>query len=144
MAMREILLRKATFLRAKDEGYAIAARSLSAHQRRQFGQRNHWLLGLAMLERACAYDQRAVGYCLCQILGDFGVLEQVRGADRGLCLAPVRLIRSDDGEALEAEVGHGSRRRSYIEGIARGGEDYFEAVALRFAEQGIHCSVRQF
>ena len=39
MAMREILLRKATFLRAKDEGYAIAARSLSAHQRRQFGQR---------------------------------------------------------------------------------------------------------
>jgi hypothetical protein len=31
----------------------------------------------------------------------------------------VRLKGSNDGEAREAEVGHGSRRRSYIEGIAR-------------------------
>ena len=67
----------------------------------------------------------------------FRVLEEIRGADGGLRLAPVGLVRGDHGEVREAEVGHGPRRRSYIEGIARGDEDDFDAVALGFGEQGM-------
>jgi hypothetical protein len=47
----------------------------------------------------------------------------------------MRVIGSGDGEAPKAEVGHGPRRCSYIEGIARGDEDDFDAVALVFGEQ---------
>jgi len=62
-------------------------------------------------------------------------LEEIFGVDGRLCLAPVRLVRSDDCEARKAEVGHSPCRRSYIEGIARGDEDDFDAVAFAFSEQ---------
>jgi hypothetical protein len=34
----------------------------------------------------------------------------------------------------QAEVGHGARYRSYIQGIARGDQDHVEQVALGFRE----------
>ena len=49
----------------------------------------------------------------------FCALEEVRGADGGLRLAPVRVVGSHNCKARKAEVRHRSRRRSYIEGIAR-------------------------
>ena len=88
-----------------------------------------------MLEGAGAYDEGALGYGIDKRLRDPRVLEQIFGADGGLRLAPVRLVWGDDGKACKAEVGHGPGRRSYIEGVARGDEDYFEVVALVFSEQ---------
>jgi hypothetical protein len=88
-----------------------------------------------MLERSGANHERAIGHSLRQALHAFRVLEQVRGADGRLRFAPVGLIRSDHGHAREAEVGHGPRRGSYIEGIARRDEDDVELVALGFGEQ---------
>ena len=140
--MREVFAREAALLRAEDEGDAAVSGQLILNERRQLRQRNDRLLGLAMLERSCANDQGAIGYRVRQALRAFCVLEKVFGADGGLRLAPVRLIRGDDGEAREAEVGHGPRRRSYIEGIARRDEDHVETVAMGFGEQGIHCSAR--
>jgi multiple antibiotic resistance protein len=140
LAKREVFACEAALLGAEDEGDAPAARELFLNERREFRQRNNRLLGLAMLERGCAHDQSAVGYRVREALRAFRVLEQVRSADGGLRLAPVFLQGSDDGQALEAEVGHGPRRRSYIEGIARRNEDDGDAVAMGFGEQGIHCS----
>jgi hypothetical protein len=37
----------------------------------------------------------------------------------------------------EAEVGHSPRRRSYIEGVARGDKDNIDAVAMGFGEQAM-------
>ena len=83
-----------------------------------------------MLERAGANDEGAVGYGIGEGFRDSCVLEEIFGADGRLRLAPVGLIGSDDGEACEAEVGHGARGCSYIEGIARRDEDDFNAIAL--------------
>ena len=66
--MREVFLREAAFLRAEDEGDAAAAGELILNERRQLRQRNDRLLGLAMLERACAHDQGAIGYRVHQAL----------------------------------------------------------------------------
>ena len=60
--MREVLAREAALLRAEDEGDAAVAGELILNERRQLRQRNDRLLGLAMLERACANDERAIGY----------------------------------------------------------------------------------
>jgi hypothetical protein len=35
---------------------------------------------------------------------------------------------------MKAEVGHGARRSSYIQGVTRGDQDYFEQVALGIRE----------
>ncbi len=64
-------------------------------------------------------------------------MEEGFGSYGGFGFAPVGLVGRDDGEMREAEVGHGPRRRSDIEGIARGDEDDFDAVALGFGEQGM-------
>ena len=135
VAAREIFLCEAPLFRAEDEAYAAAASELFLDERRQFRQRNDRLLGLAMLERAGANDQRAVGYRIREALRAFGVLEETFGMDGGLGFAPICFKGSDNGEAREAEVGHGSRRRSYIEGVARRDEDDFNAVALVLGEQ---------
>jgi len=54
-----------------------------------------------------------------------------------LGFAEVFFIGRDDGEAGEAEVGHGPRRRADVERIARRDEDHVEAVAMGFCEQEI-------
>jgi len=144
VAVREIFQGQAAFLRAEDESDVAAAGKLFLDEGRQFRQRNHRLLGLSVVERGCADDERAIGYRVGQGLSVAGILEKVRGANGRFRLAPMGLVGSNHGEAPETEVGHGPRRRSYIEGIARGDEDDVEAVAMGFGEQGIHCSARQF
>jgi hypothetical protein len=133
--MRKICLCEAVFFRAEDKGDAAAAGDFPLDEWGNIWQGNEWLVGLAVLERACAHDEGAIGYGICERLCVARALEQIFGVDCGLCLAPIRLIRSDDGHAGEAEVGHGSRGRSYIEGIARRDEDDFNAIALVFGEQ---------
>ena len=64
-----------------------------------------------------------------------GGREQIGRADGGACFAPVRGVGGDDGEPVKAEVGHGAGRRADVEGIARGDENHFEAVALGFWRQ---------
>ena len=46
-------------------------------------------------------------------------------------------IGRDDGEMRKAEVGHGPRDRPDVERIARGNENYVDAVALGLSEQDL-------
>lgn len=52
-----------------------------------------------------------------------------------LRLAPMLLKRRHHGQPPKAEVRHGPRRRSYIEGIARLDQHHFDAFALGFGRQ---------
>ena len=135
MAKREVPAREAVLLRAEDQSHAAAAGKFGFDARPQIRQRDDRLLGCAAVEGAGADDQRRAGDGLGQGRRDSGALKEVFGADGRARLAPVGLVGSDDSKPRKAEVGHSPRRRSYIEGIARGDEDDLEAVALRFAEQ---------
>jgi hypothetical protein len=64
-----------------------------------------------------------------------GAGEELGSADGGAGFAPVGLVRGHDGEVGEAEVGHGTRDRADVEGIARRDEDDGDAVALLWSEQ---------
>ena len=137
MAESEIFAGEPALLRPEDQRHAAAAGELGVDKRRQLQKRNHGLLGLAMLERSGANHERAIGHGFGKAFHALRVFEQVRGADGGLRLAPVLLIRSNHGEAPEAKVRHRPRHRSYIEGIARRDENHFEACALFRSEQGV-------
>jgi hypothetical protein len=137
MAKGEVSLREAALFRAENEGDAAAARDFFLYEWGEIWKRNDRLFGLAVRERAGANDKGAICQRVGEALRDSRVFEQFVGTNSGLCLAPVRLVWSDDGQAREAEVGHGSRRRAYIEGIARGDENHFNAIALVFGEQDV-------
>ena len=137
VAESEIFAGEPALLRPEDQRHAAAAGELGVDKRRQLQKRNHGLLGLAMLERSGANHERAIGHGFGKAFHALRVFEQVRGADGGLRLAPVLLIRSNHGEAPEAKVRHRPRHRSYIEGIARRDENHFEACALFRSEQGV-------
>jgi len=49
----------------------------------------------------------------------------------------MRLVRSDNGEMREAEVGHGASDGSNVQGVARRDEDDGDSLALLRSEQGI-------
>jgi hypothetical protein len=124
-------------LRAEDQGDAPAAGEFPGGQRGQIRQRDDRLLGLAVGEGSGAGNKGAVGYCLGKIRAFDRVLEQFGCADGGASFAPVRRVGSGDREAGEPEVGHGARSGAYIEGIARGDENDFDAVELGFCQQGM-------
>src|SRR6516225_9476904 len=88
-----------------------------------------------MSERACANDERAVGYGICKGCNFASTTQQFRGANRGPGFAPMGNVRRDHGEMRKPEVSHGARHRANIERIARCDEDNFNAFALRFGEQ---------
>ena len=121
-------------------------------ERRERGECDSRLLGLAMGERSGADHQRAIGHGIAECRRLPCVSEQFRRSDGRPRLAPVRLVGGNDGEPPEAEIRHRSRRRSYIEGVARGDKHYFDAVALGFGEQEmiverprirlVHCNNR--
>jgi hypothetical protein len=55
----------------------------------------------------------------------------------------VRRIGSHHRQPRKAEVGHGPRRRSYIEGVARRNKHHADAVALVFSQQEMIVAGRQ-
>lgn len=130
MAERKIVAGQAMLLWTEYEGHASASCNFIAHQRREIRQRNHTLLRLAMRQRAGANGERRV--CERDLKGweHACVLEKIFGADRGLGFAPVGFIRGNNGQARESKVGHRAGSRSYIEGIARRDEYYFEKIVL--------------
>jgi len=117
---------EAVLFRAEDEGDAAAAGPLLLNERRQGGEGDDLLLGLAEGEGSGADDQRAGGDCFGEGRRYGCVLEEVFGADGRAGFAPVGFEGRDHCEAIETEVGHGARGRPYIEGIARGDEDDVE------------------
>jgi methylthioribulose-1-phosphate dehydratase len=136
MTVTEVVAGEAAFLRTKHQRNLAAARQLAADALTELGQRHNRLLGLATGKRPGAHHQRAIGDGFGKALCARGVLENGFGADGRLRLPPVRLIRRDDGEMLDAEVRHGPRRRSNIERVARRNQDNLDAVELSFGEQG--------
>ena len=133
----KVLAGKAALLGAEDQGHAASGSAqLGAQERDEIGQVYDRLLRSAVVEGGGAENQRAIGERLLECGADARGSEQVFRADGGLGLAPVGLVGGDHREAGEAEVGHGPRRRAYIEGIARGDQDDLEAVALAGRGQG--------
>ena len=55
-------------------------------------------------------------------------------SDGGAGFAPVGSIGGDDGEVVEAEVGHGARDCSDVEGIARGDEYDVDGIGVSLQE----------
>jgi len=93
--------------------------------------------GFALVERAGAEDEGAVGDGFGEGFKDFGVAEQVGGAYGGFGFHPIHGEGGDYAQAAEAEVGHGAGGCADVEGVARGDEDYFDAVGLGGGEQGL-------
>lgn len=135
MAKGEVVAGEAMLLRAKDQGDAPARLEFVTDDGSQCRQLDDCLLGLARPECAGAEDEGCGGECLGECAPHFCVLEELFGTYSRLCFAPVGLIRGDDSEVAEAEVGHGARHCADVEGVARGDEDDVEAVELVFAGQ---------
>ena len=121
---------EAVLLGAEDEGDAMGASQLGADERGELGQQNDGLFGPAVLEGCGAEGEGAVGDGLCERLGSSGALQKSFGTDGGLSVAPVGLVRGDNGEMGEAEVGHGPRCRADVEGVARRDQDDLDAIEL--------------
>jgi len=102
-----------------------------------FGQAEGGLDGFALVEGAGAEDEGAVGDGFGEGFVNFGVAEQVGGAHGGFSLHPVHGERGNYAETAEAEVGHGAGGCADVEGVARGDEDYFDAVGLGGGKQGL-------
>jgi len=100
-----------------------------------FGKAEGFLDGAAAIEGAGAEDEGAVGDGFGEGFVDAGVAEQIGCADGGFGFHPVLGEGGDDGEVMEAEVGHGSGGGADVEGVARGDEDDVEAVGLGLGEQ---------
>ena len=137
VAEGEIVAGEAPFLRPEDESYAAAAIEFLLDARGKIGEGDYRLLRAAIGEGSGAGDQGALRQRLFQAPFTLCVLEQFFRTYRGPGLAPVRLVRRDDSKMQEAEVGHSPRRRSYIEGVARGDKDNIDAVAMGFGEQAM-------
>jgi hypothetical protein len=102
---------------------------------RECGEREAALIGFAMGECAGAEDEGAVCDSFGEVLCTLGVLEKTFGLDCGPGFSPVRLIRRDNREMREAEVGHGARDGANVERVARADEDDLDVVALGSGEQ---------
>jgi len=134
LAPGEIFAGETVFFRAEDEGNLAAARELRCNQGRERGKRDDRLLGFAMGEGSGADDECAFGHGFGQALRAAGDLEEFFGPDSRFRLTPMRLIRRDDGEMRKAEVGHGARGRSDIEGIAWRDQHHADGMGFRGQE----------
>jgi hypothetical protein len=130
VAEGEVVTGEAVLFGTEDKGDAASASEFGMDRWGQGWKKNDGLFGFAMSEGSGAEDQGAIGQRLFEGCDPECALEQGLGPNGGLGLAPVRFEGSDDGEAREAEVGHGSCCRSYIEGIAGRDENDGERVAL--------------
>ena len=135
MAEGEVVAREAVLLRSKDERDATAPFQFKADQRREIGEKNHALFGLAVGQRSCADDQGAG----CNGVGEGGMLlrvfKEIRRSDGGPGFSPVGFERSDYGQMRKAEVRHGPRRCANVERVAGRDKHDVEAVALEIDEQ---------
>jgi methylthioribulose-1-phosphate dehydratase len=137
MASGKVVAREAVLFRTEDQSHAATLRNGLGSQGAKLRQCYHPLFRPAMSEGCRAGYQRAAGDRLgkgCELLC---VFEEFRRSNGRSSLAPVERIGRDDGEPRKAEVGHGPRRGSDIERIAGADEDDFDAVELRWVEQGI-------
>jgi hypothetical protein len=127
---REIGAREAALFSAEDEGDAAAAVQFFLDERSERGQRHDGLLWFAAGERGGAEDEGAMGDGLLQGFRACGSCEEFFRADGGAGFAPVGLVGCDNGEAGEAEVGHGARGRADVERVARGDEDDVDRIEM--------------
>jgi hypothetical protein len=134
MAEGEIVAGEAALFRAENDRDAVGALTF-LDEIREKGELDDGLVRLAVGDGRGSDNESAVGDRLLEGVDAAGVLEQSFRANGRFGLAPVWLIRGDDGEAGEAEVGEGAGGCSYIEGIARRDEDDVEVLALGWGEQ---------
>jgi len=132
---REVVAGEAALLGAEDESDSASACDLAVNNRHEVRQSHNGLRGLAARAGSGSDDERTRGDCRLKGFRVARGLENAASLNGGFCFAPVVFIRCDDGEMCEAEVGHGSRRRTDIERIARRNENGVEAMALGFREQ---------
>jgi hypothetical protein len=126
----EVFAHEAALFRSEDEGNAAAAVEFMLDDRSECGWRNGGLLGLAASKRGGAEDEGAMGDRLLQGFRACGSFEEFFRADGGAGFAPVGLVGCDNGEAGEAEVGHGARRGADVERVARGDEDDVDRIEM--------------
>ena len=137
VAEGEVFAGEAVFFRAEDDGDPGVLFELLGEGGGELIEAKDRLFGFAVCERAGAKDERAVANGLRNCWDFDGVSEEIRSADGRAGFAPVGLVRRNDGEVREAEVGHGAGDCADVERIARGDEDDGDAVALVRGEQGM-------
>jgi hypothetical protein len=135
MAESKVFAGESMLFRPEDQGDASATPGLVVHDLSQIGKRNDLLFGLAIGEGSSAHDQRAVGDGFGEARGLHRSFEQLRRTHGRACLAPMRSVGCNDGQARKAKVGHGARRRANVERVARRDENDLDAVALGFWRQ---------
>ena len=128
VAPGEVFAGEAVLFRTEDEGDAAAPAEFAGDERGEVREGDDRLLGLAVGERAGAENESGGGEGLGQGGGFQGVGEQPGRAYGGTGFAPMGGVWGDDGEAQEAEVGHGAGDRPDVEGVAGGDEDDVKPV----------------
>jgi hypothetical protein len=135
MAVGKILASKAMPFRSENQGNAASGREFWKESFRQIRQGNRRLLRLAMRSRTGTGHKRTIRNCFSKIARLLRVKKQFRRANRRSGFTPVRRVRSNHTEAREAEVGHGARHGTDVEGVAGRDENDVDAVALGLSEQ---------
>jgi hypothetical protein len=86
------------------------------------------MLQLPVTHGRRSHHERAIGHGLGHGFEFFRGGEHVRGADGRARFAKRRLIRIHHAQPPEAEIAHGARGRTEVQGIPRGHQDNAEPV----------------
>ena len=137
VAKGQIVAREAMLFRAEDDGDASRGSQLLIDECGQMRQGEDGLFGLAGGAGAGSENQGGLCAGLGKAFGKAGFGKELGGTDGRSCFAPVRRVGSNDGQASESKVGHGSRRGPNVEGVAGADKDDFEGIALELVEQDL-------
>ena len=127
VAVAHVVVGEAELLGAEQQGDG-GLRQAAGDQARAILQAADGMLEFPMTDGGGAHNQAAIGDGLGDARELLGRLEQGRRADRRARLAKSHVVGVDHAQAGEAEVGHGTCRRSDVERVARGNQDDAEVV----------------
>ncbi len=130
VAMAEIFVGKAKFLRAKQQRDATGPHA-PANQPRGIFRAVDRVLQFTIADRRGSHDQRAIGHGVGDAL-EMLRLRQNFGSANGRARFPKGgFERIYHAQRTKSKVAHGASRRADVQGIARGHEDYMQTVELK-------------
>ena len=129
MAVAEVFVREAAFLRAEEQSDSASSRTL-AEVPGSLVEATHRVLQLTKAYGGGSHNKSAIPDGFGNGLVLFGVGEQRRGTDGGTRLTKGEFVGVHYPKMEKAEVAHGAGSCSDVERIARSDEDYPQAVGF--------------
>ena len=129
MAVAEVFVREAAFLRAEEQSDSASSWML-AEVPGSLVEATHRMLQLTKADGGCPHNEGAILYGFGDGSKFFGLGEQRRGADGRTRLAESEFVRVHYAKMEKAKVAHGAGGGADVERIARG--DKYDPQAVRF------------